>query len=362
MILVFALISPALAQHTDTHWQLKASMKYDALCLMNVLSGDAYYLDQYQAEYDHFHPLFKPEEQAAFVDLKRIIKDEHHSIVSAQLSLYFSVLGDQTLEEMIRTAHDPSLLKAELHKTTYWDEDGWAAFDKARPSLEIALRALVRIGFADYWTANVKPKIDARIAELSPDLPKYNVIPAIEKHLGFALPSNTITIYLLEYSKPHGIRITGMNFITHRSYPFKIVLHNAVHECMHPPYKIADPAVRKAVDLLGQDALVKDKVEHHDRSFGYNSAEGYIEEDSVQALEEIICEEFGVGYPVQKYWSMQDGGMHVLATAIYTLYKQAWAAKPEPYSQWFVRAVNDGTLRGKNLQRTVDAFAASKTN
>jgi hypothetical protein len=53
---------------------------------------------------------------------------------------------------------------------------------------------------------------------------------------------------------------------------------------MHPPYRANDPAVRAAIDLLGRDPLIADKVAHHDRSFRHNSAPAYIEEDSVQAL------------------------------------------------------------------------------
>jgi hypothetical protein len=60
--------------HPSTDWQLKPSLKYDTLCLLNTLSGDPYYLEYYQAEYEHFHPLFTPQEQAAFAHLKRVIK------------------------------------------------------------------------------------------------------------------------------------------------------------------------------------------------------------------------------------------------------------------------------------------------
>ena len=30
--------------HTSTDWELKPSLKYDTLCLLNALSGDPYYL------------------------------------------------------------------------------------------------------------------------------------------------------------------------------------------------------------------------------------------------------------------------------------------------------------------------------
>jgi|ERR1700722_7516461 len=344
------------ALHTTTDWQLKPSFKYDTLCLLNALSGDPYYLHYYQAEYDHFHPLFTPEEQAAFAQLKHVIKDEGHGIVSAKLALYYSAVDDETLPEMIRTSHDSAEMKAALEKTSYWSADGWQNYESARPALEMALKALDRVGFPTYWAANARPRIEKRIAKLSPELPKYNIIPAIEGYLGYPLSSQTITVHLLAYSEPHGIRITGLRFLTHMSYPFNIVLHNAIHEPMHPPYHADDPKVREAMDVLGRDPLVIDKVQHHDASFGYNTAAGYIEEDSVQALEQLVSEKFGVGRNACKYWQEQDGGIHVLAAAMYTGYKQAFSVTPGPYSQWFTRAVQDGQLRGSKLQETVQSF------
>lgn len=346
------------AMHTTTDWQIKPSLKYDVLCLLNALSGDPYYLHYYQAEYDHFHPLFTPDEQMAFEQLKRIIKDEGGGIISANLALYFSTVDDETLPEMIATAHDSSTMQAALKKTTYWSESAWKKYEDARPAIEAALQALNRVGFSKYWTQSARPAIEKRIAEISSDLPKYNIIPAIEKYLGFPLPSSTVTVYLLAYSEPHGIRITGLRFLTHRTYPFNIVLHNAIHESMHPPYNTRDPEIIQAIDLLGSDPLVADKVSHHNRSFGYNSTAGYIEEDSVQALEEIISEEFGVGRDPRKFWKQQDDGMHVLAAATYAQYKKALMQAPEPYSRWFVRVVKNGDLRGEKLKNTVDEFFA----
>jgi hypothetical protein len=342
--------------HPVTDWQLKPSLKYDTLCLLNALSGDPYYLHYYQTEYEHFHPLFAPEEQAAFAELKHVIKDDGHGIVSAKLALYYSAVDDETLPEMIRTAHDSAVMEAALKKTSYWSADGWQNYEAARPALEVALRALDRVGFPAYWAANARPKIEKRIAELAPDLPKYDILPVIESYLGFPLPSHTITVYLLAYSEPHGIRITGLRFLTHVSYPFSIVLHNAIHEPMHPPYHADDPKVREAIDLLGRDPLIIDKVQHHDPSFGYNTTAGYIEEDSVQALEQLVSEKFGVGRNPCEYWREQDAGMHVLAAAIYTDYKQASSQNSKPYSQWFVQAVQDAQLRGSNLQKTVQSF------
>lgn len=342
-----------------TDWQLEPSLKYDTLCLLNMLSGDPYYLHYYQAEYDHFHPLFRPEERAAFVQLKNIIKDEEHEIVSAKLALYFSVVDDETLPEMIRTAHDSSQMKTALRKTPYWDVDSWRVYESASPALETALRALDRVGFAAYWAENAKPRIEKRIAELSPELPKFDVVPVIESYLGFSLPSHTIKVYLLAYSEPHGIRITGLRFLTHVSYPFGIVVHNAIHETMHPPYHADDVKLHQATESLAKEPMVVDKVQHHDRSFGYNTASGYIEEDSVQALEQLVSERFGIGRNACKYWEEQDDGMHILAAALYVGYKRAWLQAPQAYSHWFSGAVEDGELRGSALKETIQHFFAS---
>jgi len=352
----FILHAGTASNHSSTDWQIEPSLKYDTLCLLNALSGDPFYLRYYQAEYDHFHALFTPGEQAAFVELKHVIKDEGHEIISAKLALYYSAVDDETLAEMIRTAQDSSQMEAALRKTPYWSADSWHNYELARPALEKALRALDRVGFPAYWAANTKPRIEKRITELSADLPKYNIIPVIEGYLGFPLASNTIKVYLLAYSEPHGIRITGLRFLTHVSYPFRIVLHNAIHESMHPPYRLDDPNVRRAVDLLGKDPTVVDKVTHHDPSFGYNTAEGYIEEDSVQALEEIVSEKFGVGHNPCRYWLQQDDGMHVLAAALYVGYKHAESEDPQPYSHWLTGAVESGQLRGPNLRKTIESF------
>lgn len=276
--------------------------------------------------------------------------------MSATLSLYYSAVDVETLPEMIRTAHDGSAMKAALQQTPYWIPAAWKNYEEAAPSVETALRALDRVGFEEYWTRMARPRIEKRIAELSPDLLKYDFVPTVERYLGFVLPTHTMTVYVLAYSQPHDIRVTGLQFLTNVSYPFNIVLHSAIHESMHPPYSKDDLPVRQAVEVLGRDPVIVDKVAHHDRSAGYNSAAGYIEEDSVEALEQIVSEQFGVGRSARWYWYWQDGGMHVLAPAIYDAYKKGLRQQPKPFSQWLVEAVEQGQLQGAALQSTIRRF------
>jgi hypothetical protein len=344
--------------HTTTQWDLQPSLTFDAICALNMLSGDPYYLEYYRADYDRLVKQFRPEELAAFANLKRRIKDQNGGIISASLALYFSATDAQSLDDLIRTVQDSSTMRRNLQATTYYSDEGWKLYESNRPDLEAAFRALKRIHFEKDWEKNVKPKVEQSRAAIAAKLPEYNVIPAVEAVLGSPRPSNKITVYLLYYSQPHGIKITGTRFLTHYSYPFRIVLRNAIHEMMHPPYDLAhDAELRSGLESLKSDAFLMNKVEHHDTSFGYNTLAGLEEEDCVQALEQIIAERFGMGGDPRKYWSQQDDGIHVLAVALYNLMKQQnFDGSHESFSTFLKRQLHSGALSNGQIEKLNHAF------
>src|SRR5687767_6841215 len=195
--------------HLTTEWEVSPSFKFDLLCFLNVLTGDPFYLSHYQKEYDHFAPQLTPKTKAALANLKRKIKEENGNIVSAFLSLHFSATDDETIADMLRTLVRPEQMKSNLKKTIYFDEGGWRLFASVRGDLKIILSSLDEIGFSDYWKANVLPLVNKRILILEKDLSRFNVISEVEKHVGLPFPSNRITVYLLYFSRPHGIGSRG---------------------------------------------------------------------------------------------------------------------------------------------------------
>ena len=334
---------------------------FDTLCALNFLSGDKYYLDFYQSDYDRLSPLLRPKERDAFVSLKRRIKDQNGGIISAQLALYFSATDAETLDDMIRVVKDSSAMQRNLKATTYYSDEGWKVYEESRADLEAAFKALKRIHFEADWRKQALPRVEKARTAIAQDLPKYNVIPSIESVLGAPRPSNKITVYLLYYSEPHGIKITGARFLTHYSYPFRIVLRNAIHEMMHPPYDLAhDASLRAALQSLGTDAFLMDKVEHHNRSFGYNSLEGLEEEDCVQALEQILAEPLGMGGNPRRYWKEQDDGIHVLAVALYSLMKQQhFPDGHETFPIFLNRIIHSGALSNGRIEQLNREFFAN---
>ena len=340
---------PDKSLHTTTQWAVEPSLKYDALCALNLLSGDPFYLKFYQADYDRLAPRLTPAEKSEFVAVKKVIKNRNKGIVSADLTLILSVEPGETLDNLLAALGRPNEIRERLQATPYYTPANFAEFMEVRPHVIGAIRAMKRIGFEEDWAKNIRPQIAARVPEVQAQLEKYNIVPQQERVLGHRLAGNRIEVYLLYYSQPHGIKITGTRFLTHFEYPFNIVLHNAVHEMMHPPYSLNDPRTQAAVESLRQDAFLMDKVKHHNPSFGYNDFEGFVEEDCVQALEQMITQSMGLKDDEQAYWRRQDDGMHVLAIALYELMKRGEFAPRESFSTFFQRMVATGELSNRRL-------------
>ncbi len=337
----------------STQWRIEPSLKYDALCLLNSLTGDSYYVWYYSGLYGKFAPKLTPEAKAALAHLKKVIKDDGGGIISANLCLYFSATNDESIDELLATVNHPEKLREKLSRTPYWSEDGWKRFESVQNDLRVILNWYKQIGFEDYWRENARPAATAKAAKMLALVSKFDVVPLIEQHLGKPLESNTITVYMLNYSQPHGIKIVGTRFLTDVAWPFEIVVRNSVHEMMHPPYQLdGDREFAAVFETLRGDKFLMNKVEHHNKSFGYNTLEGFVEEDCVQALDQLINERLGVAEKPQKRWKLSDDGMHVFAVALYQLMKEEnYPSTDKSFRDFLVRMNKEGKLGAGNIKR-----------
>ncbi len=341
-----------------TDWQIEPSFKFDTLCLLNTLTADPYYLNYYQSEYEKFESKLTPPVKKALAQLKRTVKDENRNIISAFLCLCFSATEDRTLDDMLHTIENSKTMKASLKKTPYFSEGGWKMYESVREDLKIIFLFLKDIQIESYWATHILPKVRQKINEIKKDLSKFDVIAEVEDHLGFELASNKITVYMLYYSQPHGIKITGTRYLTDLAWPFEIVLRNAVHEMMHPPYDLPnDKELRETLNLLKKDEFLMDKVLNHNPSFGYNSFEGFIEEDCVQAIEQIINEKLGIEVEPRRRWKGTDDGMHVFAVALYKLMEEEnFNQKGELFRNFLIRIIRSGKLSPGKIKSIYDDF------
>ena len=312
----------SVVSRRSTVYQIETSEKFDALCLIHLLADDPFYVEYYPAEHAWWREHATPETRAAARAIKRVLKDEGRGIVSATLVLYLSVSESTTVAGTLADLEDLDALHVRFHRTPYYDLQSWERFASIVPELRTVLRGLEQGGFPGYWASALKARLEERAAFFRPELERRDIVPLNEKMLGHPLESHAITVYLVHFCRPHGIKITGNRFLSEPDVRPEIVLRSAIHEMMHPPFDRADASLWAAVDPIRNHALVIDRLEHHDPSFGYNTFEGLFEEGVVKTLDQFIAERLEIAVPAQERWRRNDGGLHVIAAALYRVMRE----------------------------------------
>lgn len=334
----------------NTLWTVRTSQGFDALCALNVLSGDPYYIAQYPQDTAMFGaPRYAPA-RAAAERLRVALKDRRGMIISAFLTLVFSGGPDSTLDAVVESARDPRQLEERFRSSPFWSQDSWNVFAEIRPDVLAALQSMREAGFADDWRRSFAGNPSADVEALKTELAKYDVSAEQARLVGPTFRRERIEIILLRFSRPHGIRIQGDRFLTDIGYPPAVVLRNAAHEPLHAA--IDSSTLSKLVAHLAADSLVTAIVAKHNRSFGYNSLPGYVEEDVTQALEQVVSDRLGFSTPAAARWRSGDDGMHLLAAALYDLMRESgFVASGGTFSSWLDVQLAQGHLAPTEFAR-----------
>ncbi len=340
---------PALAAATRTQWKVRGSEGFDALCFLGPLSGKPLYTRYYPLELAEFRPRFPAEAQAALDGVQKQA-DAAGMLLAPSLCTLFSGAADQTLADLIASLDQAETrLLPPYRAGPYWDADSWSGFLATRAALRTVLVGLDTAGFPAFRRKFIDARLAARVPALSARLAGLDVIAEQERLLGRRLDPG-IEIILLWFSQPHGTRIQGQRFLSHVAYPDDITIRIAGHEILHPPFPMDRRAAKAALAVLGRDPLFARIVAEHDPAFGYNSLEGVLNEDTVQALDQIIAERLGFAKPPALRWTEADGGMHVLAAGLYgTLKSEGYDRAGGRIEAWMGAAAKSGKLAPRRL-------------
>lgn len=347
---VLLLAQPAAAQVTQ--WRVRSAQGMDALLLIGAASGDVMQQEIYPEDIRWVREHFSPEGLAALRTLDHAIREEQGGLVGPNLALVFSAGPFDTLDDVIASARDPEgRIRATYQASPFWDANDWSQIVAMMPTVLTALEELKRIGFEARWQTEWKPAIDAAVVANRDAVEPYDVIPEQARLLGRDLDPN-IEIVILHFSEPYGIRVTGQRFLTHHSYDAHIQLRTAAHEIFHPPFVLDDWRLWVRLETLKNDPWMRNIVEHHDARFGYNSFEGIVNEDSTKALDQIVSERLGFAGSLRERLIEGDGGMHVLAAALYQAMKEdGFDRRGGSYSDWLISALDRGMLTPSEVRR-----------
>ena len=331
-----------------TRWVVRGSEGFDALCFLGPLSGKDFYARFYPKELATFRPAFPAGAADALASLQKDA-DAAGVLLGPALCLLFSGAAVASLDDLIASleAADTSL-KPPYQASAYWDAGQWAAFELARPRLRLVLQGLATADFPGLRRQFLAQRLAERTSALEAKLAGVDMIGEQQRLLGRPL-NPQIEVDLLWFSMPHGIRVQGQRFLTHVNYPDQIVLRNAAHEIFHPPFPKDGAAARAAQAVLAKDPLIARILAEHDHSFGYNTLDGLLDEDTVQALEQIVSERLGFARPPVERWAADDG-MHVLAAGLYGLLKSdGFDRTGGNIETWMLRAARRGRLGAPSL-------------
>ncbi|QGZ93220.1 hypothetical protein [Terricaulis silvestris] len=357
---LFLFAAPAEAQRTN--WQVRGAEGLDALLLIGAASGDVMQATQYPDEIAWVRSNFSPEGLAALDALDRGLRQADGTLTGPRLVLYFSAGPFDTVDDVLASARAPAeRLRPNLEPTPYWDDADWSATMALMPAVETALLELRRIGFEQRYETEWVGEINEGITRNRVAVEPHDVVPEQERLLGRTL-DRTLEVLILRFCKPYGIRITGQRFITHESYPAETQLRVAAHEVFHPPFDVEDWRFVARFARLRDDPWMRAVVETHNPQFGYNSFDGIINEDSTQALDQIVSERMGFGRDPGDRWRRSDGGMHMLAAALYHAMKEdGFDRRGGRYEDWLLSAFDRGLLTPDEVRRRARAVVGAET-
>ena len=346
-----AALAPAasLAAAVRTRWRLGGSEGFDALCFLGPLSGKPFYARFYEQELAAFKPRLSQPATDALMSL-HAEADKAGALLGPGLCTILSGGPTASLDDLIASTRAAETVLLPPYKGgAYWDEADWTRFTAGRERLLTVFEALKAADFAGFRHGLVDAALAWRAPALQARLAGADVAAEPERLLGRRIDPQ-VEVVLLWFSKPHGVRVQGGRFLCHVDYPDDAIIRIAGHEGMHPPFDMKGPAAQAAYLVLEKDALLTRIIAEHDHAFGYNTLEGLLNEDTVQALDQIVGEHLGVAKPPAERWARSDDGMHVLAAGLYGLLKaDGYDRTGGNIADWIRAAAKGGRLGPASL-------------
>ncbi len=337
-----------------TEWSFRTSEGLDAIAFLGALSGKEFYAQHYLKELQAFKPRVAAAAIESITELFRVA-DSAGYLLWPRLALVFSGNRTDTVGDLLASLEDPArALRPKLEASVYWSAQLWEQFEQMVPQLHTVLQGLQVARFAAFRQGLIAPAV-ARSDALLQKFASVDVISEQERLVGRPLDPK-IEMNLLWFCVPHGVKLQGQRFIAPVVAPDDAILLTAAHEVLHPPFDMRGAVARRCIAQLESDPLLRRILAEKDKDSGYNDAAGLFDEDTVQALDQIIQERLGSGQAPAKRWAQSDGGIHILAAAFYGMLKaDRFDQTGGAIEAWFDLAQARGRLAPASLHEAAAA-------
>jgi hypothetical protein len=342
-----ALVAPLRSLRAQaanaTDWRVRESEGFDAIAFLGPLSGRDLYRKYYAADADAFAAKLPADIRADILALWQEAKPAV-GLFWPSLTTFLSGIELSSIDAVIAALGDPErIVRPSYQASSYWDAEDWEWFAKTCPRIRLVFEAMRAADFAGFRKERAGA-LASRIGEVQRALAGYDVIKWQRKLTGRAFDP-VINIYLLQFSKPHGVKVQGQAFLQAADYDIATTVRIAAHEMLHPPFPMDGPAAKAALAVLSKDPLITRIVREHDPKWGYTTLDGLLNEDMCEALDQMISEALGVARNPADRWRKADDGMHVLAAGLHGLLRQdRWQETGGSIEAWLAAATRTRRL------------------
>ncbi|MCL2361042.1 MAG: hypothetical protein FWC73_04410 [Defluviitaleaceae bacterium] len=314
--------------------QTGISYNMDMLCFLNIMTGDEFYVTRHKEAFERWYPQLS---NTIKTKINEFTAKRGNSMLSPTITLFTSSLNDFNNRNLVDMLGCFQEIENSMNMTPYifGKEEFEAYFSFFTSTVIPVISELEKKGFYDFWVKNRLPAIREKCTEIDRRLGDYE-IDEIMSRFG-DIDNSDCTIFLCSFADPLGIKLCGNNLITDASYSLDIILSNATHELFHPPYKIK--RVRDYVQKLFDMPWVKDAFDNQDPNSGYNTMEGFIEENIVEALGIYVAIKLGAGIQPYEYFKNHDGGSHVISPHFYHYLCENQKECSKPFEDYFISFV-----------------------
>ena len=338
--------------YVKTEWVVSPAAGIDAILLLGAASGDVMQANIYPDEIARVRASLSPEGLVALDRIDDTLRVKLGFLTGPTLAHFFSAGPVSSIDDVIASAADPVGILKPAHKASPgWDPKDFDAAVRLMPLVRKALVDMRAAGFTERYRVEHEQAIADAVAVNRAMVEDYDIIPEQERLLGRELEP-AVELFIVNYSKPYGIRILGQRFIAYYGWDGRTQLKVAAHEIFHPPFDMGDEELQAALTRLRHDPWMMSIVQDHDPQYGYNSFEGVINEGSTQALDQIVAERLDFAREPGPRWRDADGGMHMFAAAAYHAMKESgFAGQGGNYAEWLKAALGSDLLSPDAVRR-----------
>lgn len=315
-----------------TAWDIRASYPHDALAFLNLITLDPYFSPFYpEGDGERWRALMNRSEQGAVDRLYFWVRGRFNATLSSLAAYFYDASGAESLSEFRELLRDPAALmrarRRDLDLLSSQVLGGWRVppflFSMLCRDLGVYLDFLSRVGFEAAWRAEREPALASLAKRFEAEMAAYNVVGAVERALGGALPGPEVTALLGAYLRPNGISLGRNRFLIEDRVDAVELAAVAAHELIHGYADWSSPGLRGIPPLLSRDRLAARRFKERERGYNYNSWPVIAEEAWTKALDQLAQEELFPALapdPVERFW-FHDGGLHASGLLFYRLLK-----------------------------------------